>query len=148
MFFHAITFARSCGRCWKRRPKSAVFNASQGTWGMLMHWKTMFDRYYCIKTENICYISRYFLHYFVSPFHRCLANVISTDYARSRTGSTHLVMAANLWPRYDHIESCVAVPLTSVFVCVYVFFLLFFFFFFLLPKIPILSEFVFFFRVG
>ena len=36
------------------------------------------------KTENICYISRYFLHYFVSPFHRCLANVISTDYARSR----------------------------------------------------------------
>ena len=25
----------------------------------------MFDRYYCIKTENICYISRYFLHYFV-----------------------------------------------------------------------------------
>ena len=25
-----------------------------------------------------------FLHYFVSPFHRCLENVISTDYARSR----------------------------------------------------------------
>ena len=47
--------------------------------------KNMFDRY-CIKTENICYISRYFLHYFVSPFHRCLANVISTDYARSRAG--------------------------------------------------------------
>ena len=23
-------------------------------------------------------------------------------------GSTHLVMAANLWPWYDHIESCVA----------------------------------------
>ena len=41
--------------------------------------KNMFDCYYCIKTENICYISRYFLHYFVSPFHRCLANVISTD---------------------------------------------------------------------
>ena len=46
----------------------------------------MFDRYYCIKIENICYISRYFLHYFVSPFHRCLANVISTDYAPSRAG--------------------------------------------------------------
>ena len=44
----------------------------------------MFDRYYCIKTENICYILRYFLHYFVSPFHWCLANVISTDYARSK----------------------------------------------------------------
>ena len=40
--------------------------------------------YYCIKTETICYISRYFLHNFVSPFHRCLANAISTDYARSR----------------------------------------------------------------
>ena len=26
--------------------------------------KTMFDRYYCIKTESICYISCYFLHYF------------------------------------------------------------------------------------
>ena len=65
---------------------AAVFNTSQGTWRMLMHWKTMFDRYYCIKTENICYIARYFLHYFVSPFHRCLANVISTDYARSRAG--------------------------------------------------------------
>ena len=46
----------------------------------------MFDPYYCIKTENICYISRYFLHYFVSPVHRCLANVISADYARSGAG--------------------------------------------------------------
>ena len=85
-FFHALTFARSRGRCWKPRPKAAVFNTSLGTWRMLMHWKTMFDRYYCIKIENICYISRYFLHYFVSPFHRCLANVISTDHARSRAG--------------------------------------------------------------
>ena len=46
--------------------------------------KNMFARYYCIKTENICYVSRYFLQYFVSPFHRCLANAISTDFARSR----------------------------------------------------------------
>ena len=36
------------------------------------------------KNENFCYISLYFLHYFVSPFHRCLANAISTDYTRSR----------------------------------------------------------------
>ena len=72
------------GRCWKPRPKAAVFNYSQETWRILMHWETMFDRYYCIKTENICYISRYFLHYFVSSFHRCLANAICTDYARSR----------------------------------------------------------------
>ena len=53
---------------------------------MLMHRKTMFDRYYCIKTQNICYISRHFLHYFVLPFHRCLANEISTDYAPSTAG--------------------------------------------------------------
>ena len=59
---------------------------SQETWRMLMHGKTMFDRYYCIKTENIFYISCYFLHYFILPFHRCLANAISTDYARSWTG--------------------------------------------------------------
>ena len=48
--------------------------------------KNMFDRYYYIKTENICYISRYFLHYFVSPSHRCHANAISTDYTRYRAG--------------------------------------------------------------
>ena len=47
--------------------------------------------------------SRYFLHYFVSLFHRCLTNVVLGP------GSTHLVTAANLWPRYDRIESCVAV---------------------------------------
>ena len=84
--FYALTFAKSRGKCWKPRPKSAVFNDSLGTWRTLMHSKTMFSRYYCIKTENICYISRYFLHYFVSPFNRCLANAISTDYAHSRAG--------------------------------------------------------------
>ena len=46
----------------------------------------MFDRYYCIKSGNICCISRYFVHYFVLPFHRCLADAISTDYARSMAG--------------------------------------------------------------
>ena len=46
----------------------------------------MIDRYYCIKTENICYILHDFLHYFVSPFQRCLENAISTDYARYRAG--------------------------------------------------------------
>ena len=46
--------------------------------------KTMFDRYYCIKTENICYILGYFLHYFVSLFPQCRANAIYTDYAHSR----------------------------------------------------------------
>ena len=86
MVFRASTFAMFRGRCKKPRPKAAVFNTSQGTWRMLMHWKTLFDRYYCIKTENICYISRYFLHYFVSSFPRCRASAFSTDYARSRAG--------------------------------------------------------------
>ena len=100
MVFHALTFARSRGRCWKPRPKASVFNTSQGTWRLLMHWKTMFGRYYCIKTG---YISHYFLHYFVSPFHRCRANAIFTDYARSRQGSTHVMTAAILLPRYEHL---------------------------------------------
>ena len=78
MVFHALTFTRSRGRCWKPRPEAAVFNTSLGTWRVLLHRKNMFDRYYCINTENICYISCYFLHYFVSPFHWCLANAIST----------------------------------------------------------------------
>ena len=82
--FHALTFARFRGRCWKPRPSGSVFNTSQETWQMLMHWKTLFDCYYCIKTENIYYILRYFVHYFVTPFHRCLLNLISTDYACSR----------------------------------------------------------------
>ena len=78
MVFHALTFARSRGRCWKPRPEAAVFNTSLGTWQMLMHWKTMFSCYYCIKSENICYNLRYFLHYFISPFHRC--NKIKSQY--------------------------------------------------------------------
>ena len=36
------------------------------------------------KLKTFCFILRYILHYFVSPFHWCLANAISTDYARSR----------------------------------------------------------------
>ena len=47
-------------------------------------YKIMFVRYYCMKSENVCYILHYFLYYFVSPFHQCLAKAISTDYARSR----------------------------------------------------------------
>ena len=61
----------------------SCINIRQVPWEVL---KTEAEGYYCIKTENICYISRYFLHYFVLPFHWCLANAISTDYARSRAG--------------------------------------------------------------
>ena len=59
---------------------------AEETWRVLMHWNTMLDRCICIKTVHICYVLRYSLHYFVSPLRRCLANAISTDYARSRTG--------------------------------------------------------------
>ena len=38
------------------------------------------------KLQTIATFRVIFLHYFVSPFHRRLANVISTDYARSRAG--------------------------------------------------------------
>ena len=58
------------------------------------------SRYYCIKTENICYSLRYFLHYFVLPFHRFLANAISTDYARSRAcrdGSNSVAPVRAYW---------------------------------------------------
>ena len=67
------------------------------------------DRYYCIKTENICYISRYFLRYFVSPLHRCLANEISTDYAPSRAGKYTSRNGRKYVAQVRHIESFVAV---------------------------------------
>ena len=61
------------GRTFQHLPRDlANVNASKNhvrSWRMLMHSKTMFDHYYCIKTENIFYISHYFLHYFVSPFY-------------------------------------------------------------------------------
>ena len=49
---HGFSCINICQVPWevlKMRPEAAVFNTSQGTWRMLMHWKTMFDRYYCIK---------------------------------------------------------------------------------------------------
>ena len=53
--------------------------------------------------------SHYFLHYFVWLFHDVLRTQFSRTMLILGPGSTHLVMAANLWPWYDHIESCVAV---------------------------------------
>ena len=85
------------------KTEAVVFNTSQGIWRMIMHWKTMFDRYYCIKTQNICYISRYFWHYFVSPFHRCLVNVIFTMLVlgpgqyTSRDGSNSMAPVRTYW---------------------------------------------------
>ena len=38
------------------------------------------------NSKHLLHIALFLLHYFVSPFHRCRVNAISTDYARSRTG--------------------------------------------------------------
>ena len=109
MGFHALTFARSRGRCWKPGPKAAVLNTSQGSWQMLMHWKTMFDHYYCIKSETfatfrVIYCTILFRHF---------TDVSRTQFPRAMLvlgpDTTHLVTAAIMWPRYRHIESCVAV---------------------------------------
>ena len=60
------------------------------------------------KTKNICYI----LHSCTILF-RLFIDVSRTQLPRTMLvlgpGSTNLETAENLWPRYDHIESCVAV---------------------------------------
>ena len=74
-----------------------------------MHWKTMFDRYYCIKLKTFAI----FRVISCTILFRLFTDVSRTQFPRTMLvlgpGSTHLVTAANLWPRYDHIESCVAV---------------------------------------
>ena len=101
MVFHALTFSRSRGRCWKPRPKAAVYNTSQGIWRMLMHWKTMF--------ETICYIRIFSC----TILYRLFTDVSRTLFPRTMLvlgqGSTHLVTEAILWTRYKQIENCVAV---------------------------------------
>ena len=79
-------------------PWEVLKTESQGTWRMLMHWKTMFDCYYCIKIATICYILHCILHYCVSPFHRCRVNAISTYYACSRAGQYTSRDGIILWP--------------------------------------------------
>ena len=98
----------------KSRLEAAVFSTSQGTWRMLMHWKSMFDRYYCIKTENI---SHYFLHYFVLPFHQCLANAIFMDCAcsragqyTSRNGSKSMALVRPYWKLRSHALTARELP--------------------------------------
>ena len=72
--------------------------------------KTMFDRYYCIKNLKTFATFRVIS---CTILLRLFTDISRTQCARTMLvlgpGSTHLVTAANLWPRYDHIESCVAV---------------------------------------
>ena len=69
----------------------------------------MFDRYYCIKTENIAT----FRVISCTILFRLLTDVSRTQFPRNMLvlgpGSTHLVTAAILWLWYEHIEICVAV---------------------------------------
>ena len=58
-----------------------------------------------LKTENICYVLPYFLHHFLSPFHQCLAEAISTDYAHFRAGQYTSHNGSKYVARVDHIES-------------------------------------------
>ena len=90
-------------------PWEVLKTEAEGTWRMLMHWKNIFYRYYCIKTENICYI--------------CIISCtilfcLFTDVSRMKfprtmlilgPDRTYLVMAAILWPQYRHTGSCVPV---------------------------------------
>ena len=50
---------------------------------------------------------------FFTILFRLFTDVLRMQFSRTMLalgpGSTHLVMAANLWPRYDHVEGCVAV---------------------------------------
>ena len=62
-----------------------------------------------LHKNYICYISRYFLHYFVSPFHQCLAKEIFMDYAHSRAGQNISHEGSNSVAPLQHTESCVAV---------------------------------------
>ena len=60
VFFNALTFARSLGRCWKPRLSASVFNTSlgfHGTWRMLMYEKPCLIPIIATKTcrRHLCY---------------------------------------------------------------------------------------------
>ena len=95
MVFHALTFARSRG---ETEAEGRSFQHLPRDLANVNALKTMFDRYYCIKTKNICYISRYFLHYFVSPFTDVTRMLFPRTMLVLGQGSTYLVTAAILWP--------------------------------------------------
>ena len=71
--------------------------------------KTMFDRYYYIKLKTFAT----FRVISCTVLFRLLTDVSRTQFPQTMLvlgpGSTHLVTVANLWPRYEDIESCVAV---------------------------------------
>ena len=50
MIFYALTSAGHRGRCYNQSLKGEGFNTSRGAQQMLTYQKSMFDRYYCIKT--------------------------------------------------------------------------------------------------
>ena len=111
-FFHALTFARSWERCWKPWPDSfqhlprhlANVNAlKKHVWLLLLHknWKHLLH-------------FALFLTLFCFTFHRCLANAISMDNARSRAvqytsrnGSKSVALVWSYWKLRSHaLRAC------------------------------------------
>ena len=93
------TEARGCGFQHLPRDLANVNALKNYVWSLLLHknWKHLL----------------HFALFLALFFFRFFTDVSRTQFPRTMLvlgpGSTHLVTAANLWPRYDHIESCVAV---------------------------------------
>ena len=114
MAFHALMFARSRGRCWKPRPEGgfqhlprdlANVNALKNhVRSLLLHKKLKTIATFRVISSTILF--------------RLFTDVSRTQFPRNMfilgPGSTYLVTAAKLWPRYEQIESCVAVHLQRV----------------------------------
>ena len=96
-----VVKTKAGGRGFQHHPRDlAIVNALKNhVWSILLHknWKHL-------------------LHF--ALFRALFLFRLFTDVSRTRfprtmlvlgPGSTHVVTAANLWPRYDHIESCGAV---------------------------------------
>ena len=98
MVFHALTFAE--GRGFQHLPRDLVnVNALKNhVRSLLLHKNKMFATF-CVFSCTILF--------------RLFTDVSRTLFPQTMLvlgqGSTHLVMAAILWPQYEHIESCVAV---------------------------------------
>ena len=96
------------GRGFQHLPRDLVnVNALKNhVWSLLLH-------------ENWKHLLHFtlFLHYFILPFHRCLANIISTDYARSRAGqytsrngSKSAALVRSYWKLCSHALTACELP--------------------------------------
>ena len=65
---------------------ASVFNTSHGTWQMLMPQKTMFDRYYSIKSKTFATFCDIFALFCFAFSPDAAQTLFCTDYAPSRAG--------------------------------------------------------------